>query len=85
MDGAWNQHALDLTTCTCTEPNCLWALQAVSSGAGAGVLQKLGRVLREKAATDLDRILNGASKTREKLGVWHAAAQPVQPRNLNRS
>jgi hypothetical protein len=33
------------------------------------VLQKLGRVLREKAATDLDRILHGASKTRERLGV----------------
>ncbi len=52
---------------------CDWPSQAVSSGAGAGVLQKLGRVLREKAATDLDRILNGASKTREKLGVGHAA------------
>ena len=41
----------------------------MSTGAGAGLLQKLGRVLREKAATDLDRVLNGASKTREKLGV----------------
>ncbi len=36
---------------------------------GAGLLQKLGRVLREKAATDLERITKGASKTREKLGV----------------
>ncbi len=43
--------------------------QAVSAGAGAGLLQKLGRVLREKAATDLERITKGTSKTREKLGV----------------
>jgi hypothetical protein len=33
------------------------------------MLQKLGRVLKEKAATDLERITKGASKTREKLGV----------------
>lgn len=48
-------------------PLTLW--QAVSAGAGAGLLQKLGRVLREKAATDLERITKGTSKTREKLGV----------------
>lgn len=46
-----------------------WAGQAVSAGAGAGLLQKLGRVLREKAATDLERITKGTSRTREKLGV----------------
>ena len=46
--------------------------QAASTGTGAGLLQKLGRVLREKASTDLDRILHGASKTREKLGVCRA-------------
>ncbi len=39
---------------------------------GAGLLQKLGRVLKEKAATDLERITKGASKTREKLGVRSA-------------
>ncbi len=48
--------------------------QAASTGAGAGLLQKLGRVLREKASTDLDRILHGASKTREKLGVRRGSA-----------
>ncbi|BDA40777.1 Signal recognition particle receptor FtsY [Coccomyxa sp. Obi] len=44
-------------------------VQAVSAGAGAGLLQKLGRVLREKAVTDLERITKGTNKTREKLGV----------------
>ena len=34
-----------------------------------GMLQKLGRVLKEKAEADLERVLNGTSKTREKLGV----------------
>ena len=37
--------------------------------AGPGLIQKLGRVLREKAQGDLDRVFNGASKTRERLGV----------------
>lgn len=36
---------------------------------GAGVLQKLARVFKEKAAQDLGRIVKGTSKTREKLGV----------------
>ena len=34
-----------------------------------GVLQKIARVLREKASQDLERIMRGTSKTREKLGV----------------
>ncbi|KAL4539593.1 hypothetical protein Ndes2526A_g02620 [Nannochloris sp. 'desiccata'] len=34
-----------------------------------GVLQKLARVFKEKASQDLDRIMKGTSKTREKLGV----------------
>lgn len=34
-----------------------------------GVLQKLARVFKEKAQQDLDRIIKGTSKTREKLGV----------------
>ena len=40
--------------------------QAVSTGAGPGLLKKLGRVLREKAAGDLERVFKGTSKTREK-------------------
>ena len=37
--------------------------------AGPGLLQKLGRVLKEKAQGDLDRVFSGTSKTRERLGV----------------
>ena len=37
--------------------------------AGPGVLQKLGRVLKEKAVGDFERVFQGTSKTREKLGV----------------
>ena len=44
-------------------------MQAVSTGAGTGLFQKLGRVLREKAAGDLERVFKGTSKTRERLGV----------------
>ncbi len=44
-------------------------MQAVSTGAGPGLFKKLGRVLREKAAGDLERVFKGTSKTREKLGV----------------
>ncbi|KAK9809919.1 hypothetical protein WJX72_001739 [[Myrmecia] bisecta] len=44
-------------------------VQAQASAGGVGVFQKLGRVLKEKAQGDLDRIFKGASKTREKLGV----------------
>eukprot|EP00887_Chlorella_sp_A99_P003323 scaffold26.g3323.t1 len=35
----------------------------------SNVLQKVARVLREKAAQDMERIMQGTSKTREKLGV----------------
>ena len=45
-------------------------LQAAATGVGGpGVLQKLGRVLKEKAVGDLGRVFTGATKTREKLGV----------------
>ena len=44
-------------------------VQAASTAAGSGLFRKLGRVLREKAAGDLERVFKGASKTREKLGV----------------
>ena len=42
---------------------------ATSSGSAGGMLQKLARVFKEKAAQDLGRIVQGTSKTREKLGV----------------
>jgi len=42
------------------------AVYAANSG---GMLQKLGRLLKEKAQSDLNRVFNGTSKTREKLGV----------------
>ena len=44
------------------------------AAAAPGLLQKLGRVLREKAQGDLDRIRSGTSKTRERLGVGHMSA-----------
>ena len=33
------------------------------------MLQKLGRVLKEKVVGDFERVFQGTSKTREKLGV----------------
>ena len=45
-------------------------MQAAATGTGGpGLLQKLGRVLKEKAAGDLQRIFKGTEKTRAKLGV----------------
>ncbi|EFJ51325.1 hypothetical protein VOLCADRAFT_79814 [Volvox carteri f. nagariensis] len=38
-------------------------------GGGAGLLQRLGRVIKEKAAGDFDRFFKGTSKTRERLGL----------------
>ena len=37
--------------------------------ASPGLLAKLGRVLKEKAAGDYERFFKGTSKTRERLGV----------------
>ncbi|KXZ50743.1 hypothetical protein GPECTOR_15g428 [Gonium pectorale] len=36
---------------------------------GPGLLQRLGRVIKEKAAGDFDRFFKGTSKTRERLGL----------------
>lgn len=36
---------------------------------GPSILEKLGRVLKEKAVGDFERVFKGTSKTREKLGV----------------
>lgn len=40
-----------------------------SSSSGPGLLQRLGRVIKEKAAGDFDRFFKGTSKTRERLGL----------------
>ncbi len=50
-----------------SSPVYLLLLQVQASQ--TGVLQKLARVFKEKASQDLDRIMKGTSKTREKLGV----------------
>lgn len=42
---------------------------SVHATSGTGLLQRLGRVLKEKAAGDFDRFFKGTSKTRERLGV----------------
>ncbi|KAL3154037.1 hypothetical protein ABBQ32_013586 [Trebouxia sp. C0010 RCD-2024] len=49
----------------------LWRQQRSQQvcAAGTGLIQKLGRVLKEKAQGDLDRVFKGTSKTRQKLGV----------------
>lgn len=44
-------------------------MDAQVCAAGPGLLQKLGRVLKEKAQGDLDRVFKGTLKTRQKLGV----------------
>lgn len=44
-------------------------LQKQVCATSPGLIQKLGRVLKEKAQGDLDRIFSGTSKTRERLGV----------------
>lgn len=43
--------------------------QVSATASGPGTLQKLARVFREKAQQDFARIVQGTSKTREKLGV----------------
>lgn len=44
-------------------------MQVSTRAQAPGVLQKLGRVLKEKAGEDFQRVFQGTSKTREKLGV----------------
>jgi len=45
----------------------MWQISVAASG--GNILQKLGRVLKEKATGDIDRVFKGTSKTRQKLGV----------------
>lgn len=40
-----------------------------AASTGPSLLQKLGRVIQEKAQSDFDRLTKGASKTRDRLGV----------------
>uniref|UniRef100_A0A7S0RKM6 SRP54-type proteins GTP-binding domain-containing protein n=1 Tax=Chlamydomonas leiostraca TaxID=1034604 RepID=A0A7S0RKM6_9CHLO len=40
-----------------------------SASTGSNLLQRLGRVLKDKAAGDFDRFVKGTSKTRERLGL----------------
>lgn len=47
-------------------PRRTFRVQATSS---PSVLQRLGRVLKEKAAGDFERFFQGTSKTRERLGL----------------
>lgn len=61
----------------------LAAVQVVANAggeAGPGFLQRLGRVIKEKAAGDFDRFFAGTSKTRERLGVSGAVQCPSQAR-----
>lgn len=44
-------------------------VQAAATSGASTVLGKLARVFKEKAQQDLSRIVQGTSKTREKLGV----------------
>ncbi|KAG1662202.1 hypothetical protein FOA52_015828 [Chlamydomonas sp. UWO 241] len=44
-------------------------VRAAPVDAGPGLLQRLGRVIKEKAAGDFDRFFQGTSKTRERLGL----------------
>ncbi|GFH20913.1 SRP54 domain-containing protein, partial [Haematococcus lacustris] len=43
-------------------------VHAAASG-GPNLLQRIGRVLKDKAAGDYDRFFKGTSKTRERLGL----------------
>ncbi len=44
---------------------------------GTNLLQRLGRVLKDKAASDFERFFAGASKTRERLGVSSQCLQAL--------
>lgn len=61
------------------------ARQTVAAVSGPNFLQKLGRVLKEKATGDFDRVVKGASKTRERLGVSQAASHACCESRLNPS
>lgn len=52
--------------------------QVADAAGGPGLLQKLGRLLKEKAAGDFDRFFQGTTKTRERLGV----SKPAGPVSL---
>jgi inorganic triphosphatase YgiF len=62
-----NQRPLRRLRAALTARKCAVFVQVHASS--TGVLQKLARVFKEKASQDLQRIVAGTSKTREKLGV----------------
>lgn len=65
-----SQQVLITTRCTARATICQQLMcYAQVCAAGPGLIQKLGRVLKEKAQGDLDRVFKGTSKTRQKLGV----------------
>jgi hypothetical protein len=43
--------------------------QVADAAGGPGLLQRMGRLLKEKAAGDFERFFQGTTKTRERLGV----------------
>lgn len=55
--------------CCCAALGLQASSSGGSGGSAPGLLQRLGRVLKEKAAGDIDRFIKGTSKTRERLGV----------------
>lgn len=40
-----------------------------SASAGPNILQRFGRLIREKGQSDFDRVFKGTAKTRERLSV----------------
>lgn len=60
-------HACTAHATPCPPSICSCCVQASTSN--PGLLQKLGRVLKEKAAGDVERFFKGTTKTRERLGV----------------
>ena len=68
--------ALPIPTYLYLNGNGHMAVQVYTSGSSSsatpeapGLLQRLGRVLKEKAAGDFERFFKGTVKTRERLGV----------------
>lgn len=65
---------LEAMSAACLHPSSRPAVvnfrrQSHIARAGPSLIQKVARVVREKASEDFDRIVKGTSKTREKLGV----------------
>ena len=57
------------STPSSSTPSTSSSSSSSSTPAAPGMLQRLGRVLQEKAAGDFERFFKGTSKTRERLGL----------------